>query len=84
MALAFDALGYAERLRDRGIPQDQAEAHAEAARDFIMVELFTKTDGINLKQELQAMGNLGLRLAVRLGTMLVVAVGALAAVIKLA
>jgi hypothetical protein len=44
MALAFDTLGYAKQLRDRGIPQDQAEAHAEAARDFIMAELVTKTD----------------------------------------
>jgi len=84
MALAFDTLGYAKRLRDRGIPQDQAEAHAEAARDFIMIELFTKTDGVNMKQELQtAMENLGLRLIVRLGAMLVVAVGALAAIVKL-
>jgi hypothetical protein len=26
MAFAFDALGYAKRLRDAGIPQPQAEA----------------------------------------------------------
>lgn len=36
MASAFDTLGYAKKLRDRGVPQDQAEAHAEAAREFIM------------------------------------------------
>ena len=30
MALAFDTLGYAKRLREGGIPQDQAEAHAES------------------------------------------------------
>ena len=84
MALAFDTLGYAQRLRERGIPQDQAEAHAEAARDFIMVELFTKTDALNLKQELQvAMDNLGLRLTVRLGVLLGAGIGALAAVLKL-
>ena len=39
MAFAFDSLGYAKKLRDAGVPQDQAEAHAEAAREFIMVEL---------------------------------------------
>jgi hypothetical protein len=33
MAFAFDSLGYAKKLRDAGVPQDQAEAHAEAARD---------------------------------------------------
>src|SRR5690348_13462721 len=43
MAYTFDSLGYAKRLRDRGVPQEQAEAHAEAARDFIMAELVTKT-----------------------------------------
>jgi hypothetical protein len=84
MALAFDTLGYAKRLRERGISQDQAEAHAEAARDSIMAELFTKTDGMNLKQELQtAMEKLGLRLTVRLGALLAVCIATLAALIKL-
>jgi len=27
-----------------GVPQDQAEAHATAARDFVMAELVTKSD----------------------------------------
>jgi hypothetical protein len=44
MVYAMDTLGYAKRLRDAGVSQDQAEAHAEAARDFIMAELVTKTD----------------------------------------
>jgi hypothetical protein len=44
MAYAFDSLGYAKRLREAGVPSQQAEAHAEAARDFVMAELVTKTD----------------------------------------
>jgi hypothetical protein len=44
MAFAFDTLAYAKRLRDAGVPQEEAEAHAEAARDFIMAELVTKSD----------------------------------------
>src|SRR5262249_25802704 len=44
MVYAFDTLGYAQRLRDAGVPQDQAEAHATAARDFVMAELVTKSD----------------------------------------
>ncbi len=32
MVFAFDTLGFSKRLRDRGVPQEQAEAHAEAAR----------------------------------------------------
>lgn len=44
MVSVFDTLGYAKRLRDGGVPPDHAEAHAEAARDFIMIELVTKGD----------------------------------------
>jgi len=44
MVYAFDTLGCARRLRDAGILQDQAEAHATAGRDFVMAELVTKTD----------------------------------------
>jgi hypothetical protein len=39
MAYAFDTLGYSKTLRAAGIPTDHAEAHAEAAREFIMVDL---------------------------------------------
>jgi hypothetical protein len=39
---AFDTLGYAKRLRDGGVPNPQAETHAEAAREFIMTELVTR------------------------------------------
>ena len=135
MAYTFDSLGYAKQLRDRGVPQEQAEAHAEAARDFIMAELVTKADLLPIKadllpikadvlalkadllavkQELQAgletvkqglqaeirtnvaelrtsiselrnnVETLTLRLTVRLGAMLVVAIGALATIMKLA
>ena len=78
MVYTFDSLGYAKRLRERGLAQDQAEAHAEAARDFIMAELVTKQD-LALALETQT-----LRLTVRLGVMLVVAIGALATILKLA
>jgi hypothetical protein len=102
MAYTFDSLGYAKRLRDRGVPQDQAEAHAEAARDFIMAELVTKTDLLATKQELQTefrntfaelrssifelrnnVETQTLRLTVRFGAMLAVAIGALATIMKL-
>jgi hypothetical protein len=109
MAYIFDSLGYAKRLRDGGVPRDQAEAHAEAARDFIMVELATKADLLAVKQELQTevrssatelggritelqaefrelrstVETLSLRLTVRLGAMMVVGIGTLAAILKL-
>jgi hypothetical protein len=82
-----------------GVPQDQAEAHAEAARDFIMAELVTKTDLLATEQKLQtglqhteqklqtelrtSIETQTLRLTVRLGAMLVIAIGALATILKL-
>jgi hypothetical protein len=132
MAYIFDSLGYAKRLREGGVPQEQAEAHAEATRDFIMVELATKADLLATKQELRGsidelrielrssidevrtelrtsvtelrgsiaelrtelrtsvaelrntIDTQSLRLTVRLGAMLAVAIGALAAILKLA
>jgi hypothetical protein len=81
MAYAFDTLGYAKRLRNAVVSQEQAEAHAEAAREFVMGELVTKAD-------LQAaMDTLSLRLTLRLGVLLATglatAIGLLAAIIKL-
>ena len=82
VAFAFDSLGYAKKLRDAGIAQDQAEAHADAAREFIMTELATRNDLEVLRRELQvAMDNLGLRLTVRLGAMLAAGLTLLGAVL---
>jgi hypothetical protein len=120
MVFAFDTLAYARRLRDAGIPTPEAEAHADAAREFIMAELVTKPDMLAVREEIAtakidlraeigavrteliatkrdlqesiavlrremiaAMANADLRATVRLGTMLTVAIGILAAIIKL-
>jgi hypothetical protein len=70
---AFDTLGYGKRLRDGGVPNPQAEAHAEAAREFIMVELVTK-------QDLQAaIDTQTLRLTVRLGGIVAAGFGVMGA-----
>jgi len=91
MAWAFDTLGYAKRLREAGVPNPQAEGHAEAAREFIMTELVTKQDLhavrqdlLATKQELQAtIDALGLRLTVQLGGLMVAGLGALALLLRL-
>jgi hypothetical protein len=77
MAYAFDTLGYARRLRDAGIPTEQAEAHADAAREFVMVELVTKSDLAS------ALEHQTLRLTVRLGGIVAIGVAVLATIIKL-
>jgi hypothetical protein len=56
----------------------KAEAHAEAARDFIMAELVAKHD---LEA---ALDRITLRMTVRFGVMPVAGLGALAAILKLA
>ena len=86
---AFDTLGYAKRLREAGVPNPQAEGHAEAAREFIMIELVTKQDlqaainslearlGGRIDALQAAMDTLTLRLTVRLGGMIAAGIGAL-------
>jgi hypothetical protein len=73
MAHAFDTLGYSKHLHAAGVERTQAEAHAEAARDFIMRDLVTKTD---LQIALQAQ-------TIRIAGIVVASAGALATVIGL-
>lgn len=65
MAVAFDTLTYARRLREVGVPQEQAEAHAEALAAAVtetlatkqdLLELATKQDVVAVKQELRELG----------------------------
>jgi hypothetical protein len=84
MAFAFDSLGYAKRLRDAGVPQEQAEAPAEAAREFVMAELVTRSDLDVLRRELEnKLDTLSLRLTVRMGVMLAAGLSILAALQRL-
>lgn len=84
MAYAFDTLGYAKRLREAGISQGQAEAHAEAAREFVMGDLATKADLQALRAGLQAaMDTLSLQLTLGLGVILAAGLATFAAIIKL-
>lgn len=77
------------------MPQEQAEAHAGAAREFVMTELVTRYDLDTVRRELQssidttrreleaAMDNLTLRLTVRTGIMLAAGFSLLGAVLTL-
>lgn len=77
MAHAIDTLGYAQRLRAAGVKSDQAEAHAEAVRDFIVSDLVTKGD---LRD---AMERQTLRLTIWLGGVMVAGMSALGVFIRL-
>jgi len=55
VAVAFDTLTYARRLREVGVPQEQAEAHAEALAAAVTETLATKDDlrALATKQDLR-------------------------------
>jgi hypothetical protein len=77
VAFTFDSLSFAKHLRENGVPQDQAEAHAQAARMFIMNELVTRED---LRAALETQTP---RLSVRMGVMFAAGLTLLGAVLKL-
>ena len=95
MTLAFDTLAYAEKLQAAGFTEEQARAQVEALAAIVADNLATKRDlkeletnltrdikegDAALRREIEAMGY---KLTIRMGGMLVVAVGVLAAIQKL-
>jgi predicted phage-related endonuclease len=90
-ATTFDTLMYAKKLKEAGFSERQAEIQAEALKEVIDNSLATKQDIIELKREIKDVEN-NLkrdikeamdRIIIRLGSLLVIAVGVLAAIIKL-
>ena len=75
--MAFDTLGYVRRLQDAGVDRKVAEAHADLAKDMILADLVTTRELDKRLTELE------LRLTIKMGGMLVVAVGVLVAAQKL-
>lgn len=85
--MSIDTLGVVRRLEAAGTPRDQAEALAEVLRDAesrSLAELATKADLALLEQRLEAkIEQLEQRMTIKLGGMMVVAVGAVAALVRL-
>ena len=71
MAATIDTLGFAKHLRGAGVPDKQAEEHAEAVRDYLMSEVATKADVVRLESMIERQT---LQLTVRLGGIIVAAV----------
>ena len=79
--VTFDTHKFIRRLRDSGMPDEQAEALADALRDVQSeAELATKRDIQDLAMRIR---EVELRLTIKIGGMLVIAVGVLAALLKL-
>jgi len=84
-AITFDTHKFIRTLKESGIPENQAEAIAEAFRSaHVEAELASKSDlqtlGLALKSEIR---ELEYRLIIKLGAMMMGAVAVVAALVKL-
>ncbi|MBF0132389.1 MAG: DUF1640 domain-containing protein [Magnetococcales bacterium] len=76
-AIVFDTLAYTKKLKAAGVPESQAEVHAEAMAELIEERLATKQDLKELEMRLSH------TLTVRLGGMMAASVAIVAALVKL-
>jgi len=82
-ALTFDTLKFARRLKEAGMDPRLAEEQAEALAEALeanLENLATKADIADLRKDMQLMEQ---RLIIKLGSMMVGAVGVVAALAKL-
>lgn len=86
-AVTFDTLKFANRLKSAGVPSAQAEAEAEALAEVLAVNLqqvATKQDIALLRQEMESRFiQLEQRMTIKLGGLMVLAVGIVAALVKI-
>lgn len=52
--MTFDTLSYARRLRQAGVPEQQAEAMADATRELVVQDVATKSDLAEVRSEIAA------------------------------
>ena len=89
--LVFDTYAFVKRLTTAGMPEAQAEILATEQANLIESRLATKQDIANVQKDIESLrrevdskiDKLALQLTVRMGGMLVVAVGVLATVLRL-
>ena len=82
--IVFDTHAFVKELAEAGMPEKQAEVLARSQATLIDEKLATKQDLKELEARLRHdMKELELRLTIRLGSMMVVAIGAVAALVKL-
>ena len=87
-SIAFDTHAFVKELTEAGMPEAQAEVLANSQAKLIDEKLATKQDLKDLEERLRRdMKELELRLkhdlTIRLGSMMVIAVGVVAALVKL-
>lgn len=78
--VTFDKLAYLETLKASGVPEAQARAHTQALDSALHDAVATRQDIAELKHEMDIIKR---DLTIRLGGMLTIAIGVVAALIKL-
>ena len=80
----FDTHAYIKKLEAVGVPERQAEVQAQALSELVNERLVTKQDLERAIKELEhTIKELEYRLIIRLGSMMVVAIGIVTALVKL-
>ncbi|WP_333656090.1 hypothetical protein [Dissulfurispira sp.] len=91
----FDTLAYAKKLKEAGVPEKQAEIHAEAIAEIVEDKLATKRDLKDLEVAVQRdikelevtvqrdIKELELRLIIKLGSLIAASIAIVAALVKL-
>jgi hypothetical protein len=83
-AIAFDSHAFVKKLIKAGMPEEQAEVLAESQTELIDEKLATKKDLKELETELKhEIKELESRMTIRLGSLMVIAVGAVAALVRI-
>jgi hypothetical protein len=89
--MTFDTLSYARRLRQAGVPEQQAEAMADATRELVVQDVATKADIASVRSDLAAleqrlkadMDAQSLRLTIRMGVMMAAGFSLMTALLSL-
>lgn len=83
-AIMFDTHAFVKELTDTGMPEPQAEVLARTHATLIDEKLATKNDLKATKDDLKReLRELELRLTIRIGSMLAVAIGVVVTLVKL-
>lgn len=86
-AITFDTLKFANTLKNAGVPPAQAEAEAKALSEVLEVnlkDLATKEDLVRMEERFEAkLVLLEQRMVIKLGGLMVVAIGVVATLVRL-
>ena len=84
MKVPFDTHAYVKQLTAAGVPEPQAEVHAQVLSEAVIERLATKDDLHLLRHEFRGdLKDLELRITLRFGAMQVASIAIIVALIKL-